>query len=174
MRSNSALTPAGTRKPGLSAVSETVQHALQDIGGGLAVDRPGPLAPRAVSADHLAFDRPGREPFVPEGNGNIDLFQQVGRKVTGRLAARPFTAVHVDREADYERPHVFRPDELADLSCVLGKFAPAQGQTRAGHGKVRVRKCQPYRFFPHVQPHQALARGEMEAQVRRLADTHAR
>src|SRR5215469_14757204 len=95
-RSNRSQVPQRLR----SAVCNTVEQALEDIGGGGAVDdRAAPLA-RKVGFDHSAFDRRGRQPLIPKGQRQVDNGKQVARELTDTLDARRRLAVETEGQTD--------------------------------------------------------------------------
>jgi hypothetical protein len=81
---------------------QPVERALQDEDGGVLVDHLGAPRPADVGGDELALDRGGGEPLVPQADRQLGQARQVAREGAGRLRARTFAAVHVDREPEHK------------------------------------------------------------------------
>ena len=94
----------GPAKAGLSVfdVGEPVQRALQDEDRGVLVDHRRALFAADIGGDQLALDRGGGQPFVPERDRQFGELGEIAREGAHRLRARPFAAVHVQRQAEHE------------------------------------------------------------------------
>ena len=93
-----SLTPqCGSRR-----LRQPVERALQDEDRGVFVDHLGAPGAAHVHADQFAFDRDGGEPLVPQRDRQIGELGKIAGEGAGRLRARAFAAVHVDRQAEHE------------------------------------------------------------------------
>ena len=74
----------------------------KDVGGGVRIDHR--LAPGAayIGGDQRALDRRGRQPLVPQRDGKFGQLRKVAGEGAGRLRARSFRAVHVDRQPEHD------------------------------------------------------------------------
>jgi hypothetical protein len=111
-----------SRKP---TVAEMVEQPLEDIGGSRLVDQLGAARARQVGLDHPPRHRGGRQAFVPEGQRQVDLREQIMGKGADRLGAGPLAAVHVGREAEDEAAYAVPVDDGLELCGVGGELAAA-------------------------------------------------
>jgi len=84
---------------------------LQDIGGGHPVDDFGAAFAGHVVGDHLAGDGGGRQPLVPERDGQVAQRQDVARELPHRLGARAVAAGQRQRQADHQPADAVPIDE---------------------------------------------------------------
>src|SRR5471030_2132123 len=85
-----------------SPVTQAIERALQNVGGGHLVDEHGAALARGVGLDQRARYRRGRKTFVPKGDRESRHRREVLDEGAGRLRARAFGAVHIPRQADDE------------------------------------------------------------------------
>ena len=72
----------------------------------MLVDHLGAAGAAHVHADQFALDRRGRQPLVPQRDGQSGEPGKIAGKGAGRLRARPLAAVHVDGQAEHEADRV--------------------------------------------------------------------
>ena len=68
----------------------------------MLIDYGGALLPARVGRNQVALDGGGRQALVPERDRQFGAPGQVARECACRLRARPFAAVHVDRQPEYK------------------------------------------------------------------------
>ena len=102
--SSAAMTTAILSVP--AQLRQPVQRALQDEDRGMLVDHLGASGAADVHADQFALDGSGREPLVPQRDGEAGEVGKIAGKGAGRLRARPLAAVHVDGQAEHEADRI--------------------------------------------------------------------
>src|SRR5215475_12780468 len=95
-----AIEEAGVLGEALGGAPEKVETALQDVGGGDAVDDVAATLAGQVGGDHLSGHCGGREALVPEDGGQIAHGEEVSRELAHRLGSRPLSAGEGQRQAD--------------------------------------------------------------------------
>src|SRR3569623_734274 len=83
----------------------------------MLVDHFGAARAADIVGDKFSLDRGGREPFVPQPDGKVCQFRKVAGEGAGGLRARPFAAMHVDRQTKDE----------SDAGALTGDFEQFSG-----------------------------------------------
>src|SRR3546814_5314791 len=87
------------------------------------------------SSDHQdALDHGGGEPLVPERYGlrEAGLLDEIAGELAHRLAARPFAAVHVHRQADDQAADAVVAAEHGEAGGIVAELAAPDGLERRG------------------------------------------
>jgi hypothetical protein len=106
---------------------QAVQRSLQDEHGRVLIYGFGPAGAAHVGSNKLALGRRGGQPLIPQRDRKLRHAGEVPRKCAGRLRARAFAPIHVDRQAEH------KTDGLA--------FACKRQQTRGIHAKMFSPDC---------------------------------
>ena len=72
---------------GSGGAIEEIEAALQNVGGGDAIDDFGAALSRHVMSDHLASDSGGRHPLIPKNDRQVTECQQIPRELAYGLGA---------------------------------------------------------------------------------------
>ncbi len=91
-----------------------------------------------VGLDQRPFDGRRRQPLVPQRNRQSGELRQIARKGPRRLRARPFTAVHIDRQAEQESRGFTLTGKLQNACGVQLKPRPRDGLDRSGDAAIRI------------------------------------
>src|SRR5260221_2587549 len=83
-----------------------IQRPLQNECSRRTVNGLGAFGAAEIGVDHVPCDGDGGKALVPEGDGEVLQFQEIGGELAHRLTAWYLAAIHVERQAD---------DEAADL-----------------------------------------------------------
>ena len=105
---------------------------MKDIGSGQLVDDLAPLGPRHISLDQGPCYRRRRPALVPECDGQVGLLAEVADKGAGRLHARAFGSVHVERQADDDAGDSVAGNQRQQTLGVGGELGSADGLDRRG------------------------------------------
>ncbi len=98
-----------------------VERALQDVGGGHAVDHLGAALARGICLDQMTLHGRGRQPLVPKCHRHGDMDGEVAGEGAGGLGPRALGPVEIEGEADDERrrPLAFRRSAAMVLASAV-------------------------------------------------------
>jgi hypothetical protein len=130
------------------------------------------LLPGDVEFDHLALHCHGRQPLVPERDRQVAQPQQVLGEGSHRLAARPFAAIHVDRQADHQPGDDAVVHDPQQFLRIGGELGAADGADRRGQRQARIRHRHADRLLAQVEPDQPPVGGQQGLEVAKIADRH--
>ena len=134
--------------------SDRVEAALQDIGRRHPIDDLGAAFSCHVVRDHLAGNRRGGQPLVPQRDRHVAQRQHVARELANRLRARRVAAGHRERQSDHQPADAMPVDQREQRRRIVAKPAPADGFERAADNQPGVAERGPDRLRAHVKPEQ--------------------
>src|SRR5271155_5609807 len=134
--------------------TEIIETALQDVGGGDAVDDFGAALAGHVGGDYLALARGGRQPLVPQRHRQIAERHEIAGELARRLGARAVAAGQGERQADHEPADAVRVDQREEPRHVIAKAPPADGFERARDDEAGVGEGEADRFGADIEPDQ--------------------
>ena len=140
------------RPPRASGASpDRVEAALEEVGGGDAVDDLGAAFPGHVVGDHLAGHRRGRQPLVPERNRQVAQRQHVAGELAHGLGARAVAAGKAQRQPDNEAADAMLVGQREKSGHVIAKAAAPDRVERAGDDEPGIAERQPDRLGPDIE-----------------------
>jgi hypothetical protein len=138
---------------------------LQDEGGGHLVDHLAAPFAAGVGVNERAGDGGGRQPFVPEDDRQRGEAAKVADEGTGRLDARSFRSVHVERQADDQSGDPMFGGQLQQGRRVGLELAPPDGGQRRADPPFRVADGDADGLGAQVEPHQRRLRTQEAGKV---------
>lgn len=143
---------------------QTVERALQDVGGRHSVDDFGAFGARGVLRDQFARYSRGRQALVPEGEGQGRELRKIAHEGARRLRARPFGAVHIERQPDDQGANIEIGRAFEQGGGVLRELHSPDRIERRREPPLNVRKRQSDGFGPEIQSHQPALRRQKRRQ----------
>ena len=154
--------------------ADRVEAALQDIGGGHPIDDLGAAFSGHVMRDHLAGDRRGRQPLVPERDRHVAHRQHVARELAHRLRARAVAAGQRQRQPDHQPADAVPVDQREQRRRVVAKPAPADRFERAGDDEPGVAERGADRLRADIEAQHPAAGRHCGAEFSGVAEQHCR
>ncbi len=117
--------------PGRPKNTQPVERSLENECGRHPIDGSRALGTGDVQRDKRTGDGHGRKPFIPKDARARRKRPKIAHEGAGRLRARTFRSIHVERQADDERRGVKFIHERDEPRRVLAKFrAPDRDKWR--------------------------------------------
>src|SRR5271163_947377 len=151
-------------RAGSASAAEKIEAALQDVGGGDAVNDLGATLARHIGGDHLAGHGSGRQPLVPQHHRQIAYGDDVAGKLPDRLSPWPVTAGQNQRQADNKPADAIGVDQCEQPRHVVVKAPPPDGFERGSDDAARVGEGEAYRLGADIEAHQPRANRHSLAQ----------
>jgi len=120
------------------AACQPVDRALQDHGGGMAVDRGGALGAAHVLPDHRGFGGLRRPAFVPQEEGEGKGFGTIAGIGAAGLRARAFGTIHIARQAEDDAFDAAAADQRGQRLAVLAPLAALDGGAVGGKAPAGI------------------------------------
>lgn len=141
------------------AAGERVDRALQDHGGGMAVDHRAAFPAAGVLRDELALCTPGGPAFVPQQHRQPKPLGNVAGVSAACLGTGPLGPIHVAWQADNEAGGAARGGHFGELAGVDAELAPLQGLAGGGKAPARVASGNADGLRAKVEPYKHAAAG---------------
>jgi hypothetical protein len=142
-------------------VHQPVECALQDISGGVLVDHRLAAGAACIRLDESALNCRGRQPLVPKRDRKFREPREITGKGAGRLHARTFGPVHVDRQSEHETDDVPLAGEGQEPLGVGIEASAKDGRDRSGEPAIRVAHGDADGLGSKVEAHERTARRQM-------------
>ena len=109
---------------------------------------------RHVCFDHRPFGGMGRQPFVPEADRQFGKLFKIAYEGAYRLGPRPFGAVHVARQPDYDARNSVFVCEFEKVGRIGGELAAHDDVKGRGDEPAPVGQRDADRLCARIEAHQ--------------------
>jgi hypothetical protein len=151
-----------------------VERALQDESGGVLIDHSGALGAADIGCDQFAFNRNGREPFVPQCDRQLSQFCKIARKGARGLRTRPFAAVHIERQAEHNSGSRSLGRECKHAPCVGSEGCASDCLDARREFSIRIARSDADRLGSEIKANECAASGQVRGGFnQRQDDGHA-
>ena len=130
------------------------------------------LLAACVGLNERALDRRSRQALVPKRNRQIGQLSQIAGKRAGRLRARTFAAIHVQRQSKHETDNTPLLGELKKAPRIAGKTRPRKRDDRRGQPAAGVANRDSDGFGAKIESDQCTTLGHERGGFDKRNDWH--